>query len=151
MSFADSLKEMAKRYDSSKVNNERVNNIIERSFNVIKKESKRVAASGKYRLDGFIYLYGDSEYILEKSKEELGSCLGILYEFYTKDEEIKIIEGIRDKVKDLGFDSWVIENYHPKRVADGFKKVGTAIFNPQRSIPVYRHTDGFCIEIHMKW
>ena len=152
MSFADELKK-SMEYDPNSFNESKVKNRINRSVDVIKRECRNAAENGKNRVEGFVYLWGDSEYITEISKDKAGlySGVGILHEDFNKDEEKRIIEGIREEVKKLGFDSCTIESYHPKRVVDGSKKVGAAIFRPQKRVLTYRNTDGFCIEVHVKW
>ena len=154
MSFADELKKNSMEYDPNLKSIARIKNKINMSVEAIKYGCNKASREGKNEIEGFVYIYSsDSLDIAQVSKNSKGlrSGNGILFEGYSKEEEGQIIEGIRDKVSKLGFDSFVIKSYHPGQVCDGSKKVGAAIFRTQRSVPTYRSTNGFCIEVHCKW
>lgn len=150
MSFADELRKKAMEYEPDNI---RVKNIIERSVEVIKRECGYAAEHGQIGIDGFIYLYGDSEFIdkIPEDKRELNSKIGILFEGLKREEENRIIEEIRDKTKELCFAHCVITSWHPDRVFCGYEKVRSWLTGAYKQVPQYKYTNGFCIEVHIKW
>ena len=150
MSYADELRKKTEKYDPKQMRKEIVESRISRSIKAIKYSCENATREGKNSVDGVVCFSVDFfDWIIGCEKKDFSR--GTLFEDLTKDEERQVIESIRNEMELLGFDNCMINSYHPGRVINGTKKVGMALFRPQRRVPTYRKSDGFYIEVHIKW
>ena len=150
MLFADQLREKSATVDIQNNIGGKVNKYISSSVAVIYYHCIEAAERGKNEIDGFVsfHPHGD-HYLSEKIPTHLGDSA--LVTELNRVEEEKVIVGIRKEISNLGFCDFEINSYHPEQLISRYKLKGLGLFGPPKRVPIYSHTDGFCIEVHVKW
>ena len=154
MSFVDELRKKTDAYDSKKIREADIDAHVNRSIKAIKTSCEEAARKGKNRIDGLVYFdnYDSYDFVIEKRiNKSWQKGNGELLTGFTKDEEGKIIADIQVKMEQLGFRNCEIKSFHPGRTLTGYEKKGSGFFLPYRSVPVYSHIYGFCVEVHIEW